>query len=58
MERKEYMPKRPYPVGTKIPLAWKEFIDQHLVGCDKEYTTYSEYVRELIRKDLKERGFF
>ena len=50
--------KRPYAVGTKIPEEWKVLLETYVVGPDKEYTTYSEYIRDLIRNDMKERGLF
>jgi len=50
--------RRPYSIGTKIPEEWKELLEKHVVGAGKEYTTFSEYIRDLIREDLKRRGLF
>jgi len=49
---------KPYTVGTKIPYEWKELLEKNVIGADKEYTSFSEYVRDLIRNDMKRRGLF
>lgn len=41
-------------VGAKIPKLWKEKIDKYVLSS--EYSSISEYIRSLIRRDLKERG--
>ncbi|RLI81553.1 hypothetical protein DRP04_05845 [Archaeoglobales archaeon] len=47
---------RPYKtMGVHIYKDWLEKIDT-FVGDGKEYSSFSEYARSLIRADLKRRG--
>lgn len=43
-------------VSTKIPAKWKSRIYKYLVGPGKIYNDIAEYIREVIRQDLEERG--
>lgn len=52
-----YVPN-PYTVSAKIPPEWKEKLYEAVIGPDKEYASISEYVRDLIREDMKRRGLF
>lgn len=41
-------------VGSQIPEDMYKLIEEHILN--KEYVSVSDYIRDLIRKDLKERG--
>jgi len=41
-------------VASKIPKKFFEIINEKIVKV--EYTTISDYIRDLIREDLKKRG--
>lgn len=47
------MPKHRIHVTLTLPQEWRGALEQIL---RKEYTTMSEYVKDLIRQDLKRRG--
>jgi len=44
-------------VATRISPEWKEILEKHVIGWKHEFKNFSEYLRHLIRKDMKERGF-
>lgn len=41
-------------IGTQVPEEMYKIIKEHIIR--KEYVSTSDYIRDLIRKDLKERG--
>lgn len=41
-------------VGAQIPVQMYQLIEEHVLG--KEYVSISDYIRALIRNDLKRRG--
>ena len=41
-------------VATRVPKKWKEIIEMEIIRI--EYQGWSEYLRDLIRDDLKKRG--
>lgn len=43
-------------IATRIPQEWKKKLDEHVVGGQNEFTNYSEYLRHLVRNDMKERN--
>jgi len=45
-------------ISTRIPQEWIDLIEQHIVGPAREYSNTSEYLRDLIRDDMKKRGLF
>ena len=50
--------KRGSQLGTKIPDEWRKMLEENVVGPDKEYASFAEYLRDLIREDMKRRGLF
>ena len=46
--------KKLVPVGTKLPEGIVELIEKRIIP--KEFVTMSDYIRQLIREDLKRRG--
>ena len=43
-------------IGTHIDEQWIEYI-KRFCGKGKEYTSFSEYLRDLVRRDLVKRGY-
>jgi Arc/MetJ-type ribon-helix-helix transcriptional regulator len=56
MSRKEpeEFKKKLVPVGTKLPDDIVELIEKRIIP--KEFVSMSDYLRYLIREDLKKRG--
>ena len=49
---------KPRTVSTKIPQEWIELLEKYVIGSTREYSNISEYLRDLIRGDMKKRGLF
>lgn len=43
-------------IATRIPQEWKKTLEEHVVGGKNEFTNFSEYLRHLVRADMKRRG--
>ena len=42
-------------VGTQLPEEMFKIIEEKIIG--REYVSVSDYLRDLVRRDLKDRGF-
>ena len=45
-------------VAARIPEEWIILLNKYVIGPSKEYPNISDYLRNLVREDIKRRGLF
>jgi len=53
-KKPEEFVKRMEPVASKVPKSFVDLFNEHIKRV--EYNTISDWIRDLMRKDLKMRG--